>query len=135
MSLLEWDSSFSVNVELIDEQHKMLVQMINNLYHAMQWGKGNEELSKLINQMSVYAAMHFAREEHYFDTLGYPEAEEHKKEHLYFENQVAQFEQDFNAGKQDVTQDILDFLSRWLVNHIKGSDKKFGPFLNENGVR
>lgn len=134
MPLIEWDSSFSVNVELIDEQHKMLVKMINDLYDAMLSGKENKELSKLINQMSVYAAMHFAREEHYFDTLGYPEAEEHKKEHLYFENQVSQFAKEFNEGKQELTNEIMQFLSNWLVKHIKGTDRKFGPFLNERGV-
>lgn len=134
MPLIEWDSSFSVNVELIDEQHNMLVKMINDLYDAMLSGKENEELSKLINQMSVYAAMHFAREEHYFDTLGYPDAEEHKDEHLYFENQVSQFENEFNEGKQELTNEILQFLSNWLVKHIKGTDKKFGPFLNERGI-
>ena len=135
MSLIKWDPSFSVNVEIIDEQHKMLVQMINDLYEAMQAGKENQKLSKLINQMSVYAAMHFAREEHYFDTLGYPEAKEHKDEHLYFEEKVSQFENDFNSGKQELTYDIMHFLSNWLTNHIKGSDKSFGPFLNERGIK
>jgi len=134
LSLIEWDPTFSVNVEIIDEQHKMLVKMINELYEAMLSQKEHEELSKLINQMSVYAAMHFAREEHYFDTLGYQEAEEHKNEHLYFEEKVSQFENDFNSGKQNLTNDIMVFLSNWLTDHIKGRDKRFGPFLNERGI-
>ncbi len=135
MSLIQWDSSYSVNVELIDEQHKILVTMINDLYDAMNDGKEKEFLKKLINKISVYAAMHFAREENYFDMFGYPDAERHKKNHLDFEDKVTEFEDDFAKGRQDLSMDIMKFLSDWLLAHIKGSDQKYTSFLNERGVK
>ncbi len=135
MSLIKWDPSFSVNVELIDEQHKMLVKMINELYDAMNTGKEKSILNKLINKISVYAAMHFAREENYFDMFGYPDAELHKKQHLDFEDKVTEFENDFAKGRQDLSMDIMKFLSDWLLAHIKGSDQKYSSFLNERGIR
>ena len=135
MDLITWDSSFSVNVEMIDKQHQMLVQMINDLNNAMLNGNEKETVEKLINKLITYAAMHFAREEHYFDQFGYPEADIHKKQHKDFEKKVSAFQADLKADRQSLSQDIMQFLSNWLVEHIKGSDKKFGPFLTERGVQ
>ena len=134
MALINWQPSFSVNVKEIDQQHQLLVNMINDLYDAMNSGKEKEELQKLINRLNVYAAMHFAKEEHYFDLFAYPEGELHKKEHNDFEDEVSKFESDFIKGSQSLSMEIMNFLSNWLVEHIKGSDKKFGPFLNERGL-
>jgi hemerythrin len=135
MDLITWDASFSVNVEMIDKQHQMLVQMVNELNNAMLNGNEKETIGKLINKLITYAAMHFAREEHYLDTFGYPETDVHKKQHDAFERKVSAFEIDFKADQQSLSQDIMQFLSNWLVEHIKGSDKKFGPFLTEKGVQ
>jgi hemerythrin len=135
MELIKWDASFSVNVEMIDKQHQMLVQMVNDLNNAMLNGNEKETVGKLIDKLITYAAMHFAREEHYFDTFGYPETDMHKNQHDDFEKKVSAFEVDFKADRQILSQDIIQFLSNWLVEHIKGSDKKFGPFLTERGVQ
>ncbi|THB73702.1 MAG: hemerythrin [Desulfobacteraceae bacterium] len=134
MPLIQWNASFNIHIDMIDKQHHLLVKLINELYDALIDGKDREVLGKKIDQLGIYATMHFAREEHYFDILGYPLAEPHKKEHTAFEKQILQFEKDFSSGKKDLTMDIMRFLSTWLVKHIKGSDKKYGPFLRERGV-
>jgi hemerythrin len=61
MGLITWDQIFSVKVVLIDQQHQMLVQMINDLYDAMVTGEENDAIGKLIDRLHTYAAMHFAR--------------------------------------------------------------------------
>ena len=135
MSLLKWDESFSVNVEMIDKQHQMLLTMINDLYDAMNSGKEKDVIQKLIGKLKDYAAMHFGREEHYFKIFSYPESEVHEKEHNDFEEKVLKFENDFIEGRQSLSMEIMNFLSHWLVGHIKGSDKKYGPFFNERGLK
>jgi hemerythrin len=135
MGLITWDPIFSVNVELIDQQHQMLVQMINDLYDAMVAEKENDVIGGLIDRLHTYAAMHFSREEHFFDIFGYPESDIHIKEHKEFEKKVAAFEADLKTGKQRLSKDIMTFLSNWLVEHIKKSDKRYGPYLNERGVK
>ena len=135
MELITWDASYSVNVEMIDKQHQMLVQMINDLNNAMLNGNEKETVGKMIDKLITYAAMHFAREEHYFDTFKYPETDVHKKQHDDFEKKVSAFEADFKADRQSLSQDIIQFLSNWLIEHIKVSDKKFGPFLTARGVQ
>lgn len=135
MELIPWDASFSVNVALIDKQHQMLFQIVNELNNAMLNGNEKETIGKLINKLIMYAAMHFAREEHYFDTLGYPETDMHKGQHNDFEKKVSAFEADFKADRQSLSQDIMHFLSNWLVEHIKVSDKKYSTFLTERRVQ
>jgi hemerythrin len=92
-------------------------------------------LKELISKLNAYTAMHFGREEHYFELFSYPESEAHQKEHADFEDRIIEFEKEFDRGGQDLSMEIMNFLSNWLVNHIKDSDKKYGPFLNERGLK
>jgi hemerythrin len=135
MELIVWDPSFSENVEFLDKQHQMLIQIINDLYNAILVGNEKDTIEKLIGQLLTHAAMHFAREEHYFDIFGYPDTDIHKKQHKDFEKKISAFEGDFKAGRESVSKDITKFLSDWVVEHIKENDKKIGPFLNERGVQ
>jgi len=132
--LLEWDESFNLNISEIDQQHQMLVSMINDIYTARQFEKEKEELSKLLNRMSVYAAFHFAKEEDLLESFGYPDTEKHIQEHSDFEKKVFDFENDFADGKVDLSMDVMKFLGNWLAEHIKGSDKRCALFLTERGV-
>ena len=134
MRLIQWQPSFSVGVKMIDEQHQLLVNMINDLYTAMQTESERPVLEKMIGRLAVYAAMHFAREEQYFNRFAYPQTEAHIKAHDDFEDQVYQFEQAFKASTQDLSMAVMNFLSSWLVAHITKTDRHFGPFLNARGI-
>jgi len=135
MPLIRWDDSFSVGVAEIDAQHKRLVEMINELYDAMRQKRGKEILSEILNEMVKYAAVHFATEEKYFVQYFYPETDSHRKEHREFKKKVDELTKRFEANEIGITGEVIDFLSTWLKEHIKGSDKKYGPFLNEKGIR
>ena len=80
-SLEEWDASYSINVKKIDEQHKMLIEHINNLSDAMRFRKGKEYLAAVLDGLVDYARVHFASEENYFDKFDYPDSSVHKEEH------------------------------------------------------
>jgi hemerythrin len=122
-------------VEEIDKQHQLLMKYINELYDAMRAGEEKEALKRMIRRLSNYAGIHFAREEHYFEIFDYLDADSHIEEHNGFEKKVTAFENDFIEGKQSLSIEIMNFLSNWLISHIKGSDKRFGPFLNERGLK
>ena len=134
MALIYWMPNFNTNIDIIDQQHRMLVDLVNELSEAHEAGKDRNILLKLIEKLGIYAATHFAREEDYFETHGYPNTDEHLQEHDYFEDMLFQFEDEFKAGKQDLTFNVLMFLSDWLVNHINGSDQEYVPFLKGKGV-
>ncbi|MEJ5299442.1 MAG: bacteriohemerythrin [Thermodesulforhabdaceae bacterium] len=135
MPIVRWDDSFSVGIAEIDAQHKRLVEMINELYDAMRQRKGKDVLSEILDGMMSYAAVHFATEEKYFVQYFYPETESHRKEHRDFKKKADEFKKRFESNEIGVAGEVVDFLATWLKSHIKGSDKKYGPFLNEKGLR
>jgi hemerythrin len=134
MSLINWSDSLSVNVKEIDLQHRKLIDMINELNEAMKIGKGRESLGKILNGLISYTATHFKQEERYFDKYGYPDTLNHKKEHFAFVKKVTDFKDGFEKNNLAVTMEVMNFLSDWLKNHIKGTDKKYSKFFNEKGL-
>ncbi|MCI5157646.1 MAG: bacteriohemerythrin [Candidatus Electrothrix sp. AUS1_2] len=135
MSLIKWNDSFSVNVVKIDQEHKKLVGMVNELTDAMKAGQGKDVLGKILDGLISYTASHFQLEEKYFQQIKYPDAAAHKKEHAAFVQKVTEFKKEFDAGRVTVSVNILQFLSKWLQSHIKGTDQKYSSFFNENGIR
>ncbi len=134
MGIIKWEDKMSVKVKEIDEQHKKLVNMINELHEAMLERKSKEALGKIIDGLIEYTDIHFKTEEKYFDKFGYPEADAHKKEHRDFVKKVVDFKKGYDEGKLLLSLDVMNFLKDWLVNHIMGSDQKYSDFFNQHGL-
>jgi hemerythrin len=134
MALLEWNESMRVNVADIDQQHRELVRMICALNDSMAAGASHQVMGDTISGLIDYTRTHFATEETYFERYDYPGAAAHKAQHSEFVAQVEDFKRGFDEGRLFLSLDVMDFLGQWLLGHIQGSDKVFGPFLNERGV-
>lgn len=134
MSLIKWNDSLSINIADIDQQHRKLVLMINELNDAMREGQGKSMLGRIVNGLISYTGVHFRTEEKYFDQFEYSDADSHKAEHAEFVNKVNVFKDDFENNRIGLSIDIMNFLSEWLTKHIKGSDKKYAPFLIDKGL-
>ena len=132
---LEWDASFATGVSKYDDQHKVLFNMVNDLADAMQQKKSKDAVGRVLNGLAEYTINHFADEERNFAQTHYPEETQHKVLHKKLLDQVTELIGKFNAGEPLIAQDVINFLQDWLVNHIKGTDKKYGPHLNKNGIR
>ncbi len=135
MDFFIWKDEMSVNVEEIDQQHKKLVSMINELHKAMKEGKSKVVLGDIIKGLLDYTKVHFGTEEKYFDKFGYPESEAHIKEHNDFVKKVQEFQKQFEEGKSLLSIEILNFLKDWLYHHIMGTDKKYSKFFNDRGLK
>ena len=125
MDLIKWDESLSVGIVKIDDQHRKLIRMINDLNLAMNTGKSRKMLGSVLSDMIEYAQIHFQTEEEYFARYNYVEKSKHEREHGGFISKVFDFNEKFDQNKEEITTEVLDFLSNWLVNHIKGSDMKY----------
>ncbi|MBW4055293.1 MAG: bacteriohemerythrin [Proteobacteria bacterium] len=132
---LEWNASYSTGVSKYDEQHKVLFTMVNDLADAMQQKKSKEAVGRVLNGLAEYTVNHFADEERNFAQTHYPEEAQHKALHKKLVDQVVALIGKFNAGEPLITQDVINFLQDWLVNHIQGVDKRYGPHLNKNGIK
>lgn len=135
MALLAWKSEYSVNVKEIDDQHKKLVSMINELNDAMAQGKAKDVLGAILDKLVSYTAAHFALEERLFQTHGYEGYQEHKDKHDKMTAKVLDLQRQFKSGQAAMTIEVMNFLKSWLDKHILGTDMKYSAFLNSKGVR
>jgi len=135
MPLIPWNDELSVGVNSLDEQHKQLVAMINELNDAFEKGKSDEILAKVFDELAVYTIEHFGYEEELFARYGYSESQAHKKAHEVLIKQVQDLRQKLNDGEFMISLEVMLFLKDWLTNHIMKTDKAYAPFLIEKGAK
>jgi len=134
MTLITWSDNYSVKVKEIDNQHKKLADLINQLHDAMKEGKGKEIIGNVLNELVNYTVYHFGYEEKLFDKYGYPEAKIHAREHNDLVEKVKLYVKDYQSGKGVLTLEIMNFLRGWLMNHIGDTDKKYSSFFIAKGL-
>jgi len=133
-TLMPWNSTLATGVKIVDQQHKVLVDMINGLYAAMKAGQGQDVLEKLLDGLAAYTVQHFDMEEKYFDQFKYAETATHKQAHTTLKKQVMDFIGQYKSGKAGVSMDIMNFLRDWLVNHIQKTDMRYVKTFLANGL-
>ncbi|QJB54947.1 bacteriohemerythrin [Pseudodesulfovibrio sp. zrk46] len=126
MTLMEWDESMAVGVEELDEQHRILIDLLNAAYEAVQ-RHDEHRMGELLDKMQDYAITHFATEEKMMAECGVPDLQAHKFQHAKFNNEVLEFKKK-QFEKTNLSQ-IFVFLSRWLTSHIMDQDKKYIPYM------
>lgn len=134
MAYIQWIDEFKVNVRVIDEQHKKLIDLINELHDAMKQAQGKAILSKVFLELIHYADYHFKTEEELFEKYNYPQFAEHKLQHDGLRNSVLELKQKFESGYVTITIEVMKFLKGWIENHILNTDKSYSKFFNEQGL-
>jgi len=134
MALIMWNDIYSVHIKEIDDQHKKLIKMVNELNSAMGLGKGREIMGSILAGLIDYTKSHFGTEEELMQKYLYPGYLSHKANHDALTKQVINIMNAFQEGKSIVTIEVMNFLKDWLVNHIQNADQKYAPYLNSKGV-
>ena len=132
--LLRWSPSLSVGLNCIDDQHKVLVDLINELYQKMNGNAAQTAIGSVLTKLVNYTETHFKFEEDLFAKHGYEHIDEHMEIHRKLVAQLVDFQKQFATGKADISLELMEFLKDWLINHIKKTDTKYVPFLKSKGV-
>jgi hemerythrin len=136
MSLIEWTNDISVGIASIDEQHKKLIAMLNELYNASNDGLGAQAVGQTLSGLIQYTIEHFQYEEQLFAQTNYPAAEEHKREHEELTRTVMDIREKFQEKPSaTMPQEVLQFLVKWILDHTMGSDKNYSAHLIAAGVK
>ena len=136
MPLMTWTEEMSVKVKVLDDDHKTLIAMLNSLNEGIESGHARKTLESVIEKLSNYTRIHFAREEKMFEQTGYPMGQAHKAEHALLARRVMNLQARFEAGQsRELGMETMAFLKSWLTDHIMGSDQKYGPHLNAKGIK
>ncbi len=133
--LFRWDESLMVGIAEIDRQHKLLVDIVNELYYESGKNSGHEMLGRILNGLVEYTKTHFTYEEGLLAMHGYPELAPHQAKHKKLVARIMEFQGRVTANDDSVLEELLQFLKNWLASHIQGTDKKYVPFLSGKGVK
>lgn len=130
MAYLEWSKKLDTGIDVIDGQHKRIVEYINKLYEA-RVNKDMEAVGDVIDETIDYTLSHFGFEEALMEEAGYQFAGPHKRVHDLFAKRVADLQLRFKAG-DDVSEEMHKLLSRWLFSHIGNDDASYVPTVKAN---
>lgn len=129
MSLIHWMPENNTYIDDIDNQHRQLVTLMNDLETAIDNFSNKTNALKIIKKIFTYSSSHFAREEHMMDTNKFPELEFHRNEHFVFEDMVFDIEDAVTNEDMTLAQKKLVFLSDWFVDHMRKADQEYLPYL------
>ena len=124
MALMVWKDAYSVGNEVLDSQHRRLIELVNDLSREA-------DLAVVLAGLREYGDTHFRTEESLLAAAAYPDLEEHRKYHEAFRRWLDGVIEAYEAGGDDVVarRDIHHYLCVWLANHLLVHDKAFAPWL------
>ncbi len=134
MSTFLWEPSFEVNIKIIDEQHKKLVETVNILYDSIVSGESPKVLFTIFERMVEYVTFHFETEEELMTGLNFPGLQEHKHEHEECTKKVLEFKHKFENGEKAISIELISFLVDWIHHHLLCVDMKYAAFFKEKGI-
>lgn len=134
MALLTWSDKYSVGVKSMDNQHKAMIQMLNELYDAMMEGNALCITGPLLQRLVEYTKIHFSSEEQLMEANGYPNLAAHHTRHLQLIDEVEKHIESYERQDLFMPIPLLHFLRDWIATHIQKEDRHYGPFVNQHGI-
>lgn len=122
-----------IGVAVIDEQHRQLVRMVNELNQDVTAsGSHVVHLPERFDELINFTVLHFQTEHRFMVDYLYPDATAHDHEHTQLTSELGLILQ---KKSQNGDLLVLQRIKDWLLNHIRTTDKALGQFLNAQGVR
>jgi hemerythrin len=136
MPRITWDDKYLTGIEKFDDDHKLLVGFLGELYNAFLPGNpGGRSPQEILDSLTAFTIWHFSSEEEWMREVDYPYREQHILEHKAFVLRLSEFRQKLQEGGGHLTLDIISFLRVWLLTHICSTDFQLGIFSGKAEVR
>ncbi len=129
---ISWQESLSVGIDVIDEHHRYLIHIINDLHDIVVQRRGAHEVAGVLTMLDQYAQIHFAAEEKMMAFYGYAESEGHQQLHNHFRKKVKEFYEGLHNSPLTCKHDMLTYLRDWLIRHIAVEDKKLQVLVTQS---
>lgn len=131
--IVKWEPRYETGIELIDEQHKELLSLTNDLYRACLTGSDEagavfkESMTRMVN----YVRFHFSTEQQLLQKVGYPQYLGHKKLHESLTKSILDAAKEYNEGRKFVPNNFVRTLKDWIFSHIAIEDKAYALYVAE----
>lgn len=124
-----WRPEYSVGVPELDESHRRLFGLIDELDRGLGEMSCGADGERLIDELASFAKSHFVNEESYMFRAGYPELSSHRKEHEKLLGTLAEHRRRFDCGDEAALADLDGFLKDWVLRHTLLLDRLYIPYL------
>lgn len=125
---IQWANTLSIGVKLVDDEHKLLLSIFNDLVNALRTDQPLSVAKRVIEELAGYATYHFAHEEELMTAFRYPDFDNHHREHDKLTSRLMEIDQKLARGKASIT-DVIEFARVLVNNHFMVTDAKMGEFL------
>jgi len=127
---IPWDESLSVGIDIIDEHHRYLFDLINDLFEVVTGKRGAREVARVIKALDAYAKVHFRSEELMMKHYDFEGVDRQEHQHHAFEAKINEFYEELYANPLVAQFDVLSYLRAWLVTHIKVEDAQLRSLVS-----
>ncbi len=133
--MIEWSDKYSVNVSIIDKEHKDFIDIVNKVTIAKQRNYSQKEVEELLGELVKFAKEHFKTEETYMSTFQYPDYLLHYNEHLNFSLHMIIYNNQVINAEYKILDELHKYLLEWVVYHMQITDKKYTKCFNKHGLK
>ena len=130
MRPIKWNKKFEFGFKAIDNQHKKLIGMLNEVIAARNEKKDTQIMSNILAELLEYTKYHFEEEEKFLEKNNYPRIAEHRRLHRELVDELTQISKDFNSDDIEKVDDVFNLLIHWVLNHILEKDMDYKNFID-----
>ena len=135
MPLLTWDKKYSMGVEALDNQHKIVIGILNEFHAAMMKGQGECIAGPLLSRLKNYTREHFPAEERLIESVNFPKLAQHREYHRGLIEKLEEFAVRHVKGDHGMYTALLYFLREWQPCHLFEQDREYIPYLVVKGLK
>jgi hemerythrin len=132
---LVWREQLSVGNDVIDNDHRHLIDIINRASDGLS-KKNRKELLVSLESLSRYSQAHFAREEKIALAAGYEQVPKLSESHQALLKQLDQIKHEVGEMGQDWSSETAErfasLLRNWLLDHVIKEDLLMKPKLQKH---
>ena len=132
---LELKKKSLTGIQIFDQHHAHLNELINDLEHAISYGKDSKKTEEALEALADYSIVHLDAEEMAMKQHDYPEYESHKAKHMEMRNKIDGYHESHAKEGAVPNEDLFLFLAHWWEEHIMKVDKLYGSFFQAKGLK
>jgi len=132
MRELNWSPAISVNVKVIDDQHKKLFEILNRAMLMKEQGMDRDEMIDVLRELVEYSDYHFRTEDNYMLDNSYPLFQNHRREHGQYLRKLRALLEAYEKAEFGLPDEISAFLEQWWLEHVSESDLRYARYFRSN---